>query len=122
MLQSKQAKKALQKVQRVAKEVQRTMRLDQPLAQQLNSLRDVLDRHLERDEYFVIVDEDGKGVVHTNRLREGMVFDDEVGKKRQRQLLHCCNCINEIQVKCSSMPHVHCSNKMESALICAWDV
>lgn len=81
MLQSKQAKKALQKVQRVAKEVKRTMRLDEPLAQQLDSLRDVLDRHLERDEYFVIVDEDGKGVVHTNRLREGMVFDDEVGKK-----------------------------------------
>ncbi len=90
------------------------MRLDEPLAQQLDSLRDVLDRHLERDEYFVIVDEDGKGVVHTNRLREGMVFDDEVGKNLRKQLPHCCNCINEIQVKCSSMRHVHFSNKWKA--------
>ena len=81
MLQSKQAKKALQKVQRVAKEVKRATRFDQPLAQQLDSLRAILDRHLDRDEYFVIVDEDGRSLVHTNRLREGMVFDDEVGKK-----------------------------------------
>ncbi|MBB6177940.1 methyl-accepting chemotaxis protein [Anoxybacillus tengchongensis] len=81
MLQSKQAKKALQKVQRVAQEVKQAIRSDQPLAQQLDSLRDILDGHLDRDEYFVIVDEDGRSLVHTNRLREGMMFDDEVGKK-----------------------------------------
>ncbi|MCX8001095.1 MAG: methyl-accepting chemotaxis protein [Anoxybacillus mongoliensis] len=84
MLQSKQAKKALKKVQHVAKEIKQTIRFDQPLAQQIDSLRDVLDRHLDRDEYFVIVDEDGHSLVHTNRLREGMLFDDEVGKKSAR--------------------------------------
>lgn len=81
MLQSKQAKKALQKVQHVAQEVRQAIRSDQSLVQQLDSLRTILDRRLERDEYFVIVDEHGRGLVHTNRLREGMVFDDEVGKK-----------------------------------------
>ncbi|WP_297989990.1 methyl-accepting chemotaxis protein [uncultured Anoxybacillus sp.] len=81
LLHSRPAKKALQKVQRVAKEVRQAFQFDRPLAHQLDSLRDVLDRHLERDEYFVIVDEDGRGLVHTNRLREGIIFDDEVGKK-----------------------------------------
>ncbi|UMZ73790.1 methyl-accepting chemotaxis protein [Natranaerofaba carboxydovora] len=32
-------------------------------------------------EYFVLMDQNYVGVVHTNPFREGMVFDDEVGKK-----------------------------------------
>ncbi|MGX1981603.1 methyl-accepting chemotaxis protein [Thermolongibacillus altinsuensis] len=81
LLKKKTAQKALHKVQRVAEEIQRTIRPNVSISQQLDTLRRILDQRLERDEYFLIVDESGCAIIHTNRLREGITFDDEVGKK-----------------------------------------
>lgn len=41
--------------------------------------RPILDQLLGDDEYFVVVDPRGYGWLHTNRLREGMLFNDAVG-------------------------------------------
>lgn len=45
------------------------------------TIRQLFDEHLSHREYFVIVDETGYSHIHTNRLREGMIFLDEVGKR-----------------------------------------
>ncbi|RAK17176.1 methyl-accepting chemotaxis protein [Anoxybacillus vitaminiphilus] len=81
LLKRKVAQKALNKVQRVAEEIQRTIHPDMSISEQLETLRHILDKRLEHDEYFLIVDESGYAIIHTNRLREGITFNDEVGSK-----------------------------------------
>ncbi len=46
-----------------------------------HEIRAKLDALLDDLEYFVLVRRDGYGEVHTNRLREGVYFTDEVGMK-----------------------------------------
>lgn len=48
------------------------------------SIRALFDRNLTGLEYLLIVDGNGKALIHTNRLREGIVFDDEVGIRAAR--------------------------------------
>ncbi|MDQ0163295.1 methyl-accepting chemotaxis protein [Aeribacillus alveayuensis] len=81
LLKKRVAQTALKKVQQVAEEIERTIHQDISIVDQLDSLRHVLDERLERDEYFLIVDESGQAMIHTNRLREGITFSDEVGRK-----------------------------------------
>lgn len=81
LLRSSEAKKALEKVQKVAKRISQEWNLDKPIEDQIVELRSLLDKELDRDEYFVIVDGSGFSYVHTNRLREGNSFSDEVGLK-----------------------------------------
>ncbi|WP_366922961.1 methyl-accepting chemotaxis protein [Metallumcola ferriviriculae] len=47
----------------------------------MSHIRDVFDNQLGNFEYLVLVDETGLALVHTNRLREGVLFNDEVGLK-----------------------------------------
>ncbi|SDI18229.1 methyl-accepting chemotaxis protein [Alteribacillus bidgolensis] len=47
-------------------------------------VREKLDEFLEDDEYLLIVDKNGWSHLHTNRLREGHTFNDEVGLKAAR--------------------------------------
>lgn len=42
-------------------------------------IRNLFQTNIQSLEYIVIVDETGKALFHTNRLREGTVFNDEVG-------------------------------------------
>lgn len=79
LLRSSVAKKALQKVQKIAVKVRDAFDDTKPLDEQVESIRSVLDKELNRDEYFVIVDENGFAYIHTNRLREGTAFTDNVG-------------------------------------------
>ncbi|SDH93153.1 methyl-accepting chemotaxis protein [Alteribacillus persepolensis] len=46
-----------------------------------DQVREKLDEFLEGDEYLLIVDQNGWSYLHTNRLREGQPFTDEVGQK-----------------------------------------
>lgn len=46
-----------------------------------SNIRHLFDQNIKGLEYIVIVDDKGKALIHTNRLREGIVFDDEVGLK-----------------------------------------
>lgn len=81
LLNSSTAKKALQKVQDVAGKIREAWDHSKSIEEQTTQLRSILDRELGQDEYFVIVDENGFGYIHTNRLREGSTFTDHVGLK-----------------------------------------
>lgn len=71
---------ALQKVQQTAKEIEALLR-EGTLQEKKALIRQRLDAILAGDEYFVLVTRDGRGVIHTNRLREGTLFNDTVGLK-----------------------------------------
>ncbi len=48
------------------------------------SLRRLFDQNLGGLEYILLVDDHGKALIHTNRLREGILFQDEVGLRAAR--------------------------------------
>ncbi|NLY80799.1 MAG: methyl-accepting chemotaxis protein [Lysinibacillus sp.] len=79
LLRSSVAKKALQKAQSIAVKIREASDSTKSLEEQIEQIRPILDKELERDEYFVIVDENGFAYIHTNRLREGTAFTDKVG-------------------------------------------
>ncbi|WP_458414094.1 methyl-accepting chemotaxis protein [Schinkia sp. CFF1] len=79
LLKTKSAKQALQKVELVATTIKEIWKTHLPIQDQVEYLRSVLDEKLKNDEFFVIVDQTGRSFVHTNRLREGGHFGDEVG-------------------------------------------
>ena len=81
LLKTKSAKQALQKVESVATTIKKDWKMGVPIHDQIEHLRSILDNELKGDEFFVIVDQSGKSYVHTNRLREGGHFGDEVGLK-----------------------------------------
>jgi methyl-accepting chemotaxis protein len=80
-LQSRDSKAVLQKVQKTARKIQSTIVTSKSIEECIDDVRKVLDLDLEQDEYFVMVDRRGYGWLHTNRLREGIFFTDEVGIK-----------------------------------------
>lgn len=81
LLKTKSAKQALQKVELVANIIKQNWKANVPIQEQVDHLRSILDDELKSDEFFVIVDQTGRSFVHTNRLREGGHFGDEVGLK-----------------------------------------
>jgi len=70
--------RALDKVQRAAKEVEAYL-CEELTPDIKKKIRQKLDELLERDEYLVLVTRTGHSIVHTNRLREGNWFNDRVG-------------------------------------------
>lgn len=81
LLKQKEARTALDKVVSVAEKLAPLFATSKdPLANQ-GKIRKILDNELGEDEYFVLVDQDGWGLIHTNRLREGTHFKDEVGQR-----------------------------------------
>ncbi|WCK53673.1 methyl-accepting chemotaxis protein [Aneurinibacillus sp. Ricciae_BoGa-3] len=81
MLKSRSARSGLAKVQRTAKLIQPLLAEQDSIIKNRDKIRKLLDEQLKHDEYFVLVNEEGLGLVHTNRLREGNLFSDEVGLK-----------------------------------------
>src|SRR5699024_3862422 len=81
LLKRSSSKKALTKVERVAKSIQPLIEDEVSFQTNYIKLHDMLDAELGKDEYFVIVDETGLSYIHTNRLLEGTVFSDNVGLK-----------------------------------------
>lgn len=81
LLQTRSAKSGINKVQRVAKQLETILQKVDSFEMCTEQIRKVLDNQLEHDEYFVFVNGEGKGLIHTNRLREGTYFQDEVGLK-----------------------------------------
>ena len=45
------------------------------------TIRKLFDRNLKGIDYILLVDGKGKALFHTNRLREGILFNDEVGQR-----------------------------------------
>ncbi|BAU26962.1 methyl-accepting chemotaxis protein [Aneurinibacillus soli] len=81
MLRTKSARAGLKKVERVAGRIRDIIRQAGTLESCADRVRAVMDEELGHDEYFVLVDVDSEGRIHTNRLREGTHFLDEVGVK-----------------------------------------
>ncbi len=84
MLKTRQAKSALNKVTQVAAKIEPMLKRMSSVEEAAPQIRKLLDEELKNDEFFVMVDEKGRGWVHTNRLREGSLFCDEVGQKSCR--------------------------------------
>ncbi|NSL50670.1 methyl-accepting chemotaxis protein [Calidifontibacillus erzurumensis] len=84
LLKKKSARQALQKAAEVATIIRDNWKIDVQIEDQVEHLRSILDRELKSDEFLVIVDQSGRSFVHTNRLREGGYFTDEVGMKAAR--------------------------------------
>ena len=72
-------KKSTTKAESIAVKIREASDSTKSLEEQIEQIRPILDKELERDEYFVIVDENGFAYIHTNRLREGTAFTDKVG-------------------------------------------
>lgn len=68
----------LSKVQKIARLLKPILETSSSIDTCIDEIRNILDRELENDEYLTLVDQNSYGWVHTNRLREGMVFSDEV--------------------------------------------
>lgn len=81
MLRTKSARTGLRKVQRVAGKIGEMIRQTGTLEACMDRVRTIMDEELGHDEYFVLVDAESHGLIHTNRLREGTNFVDEVGIK-----------------------------------------
>nr|WP_305147683.1 methyl-accepting chemotaxis protein [Anoxybacillus gonensis] len=71
----------MNKVQFVAKEIKKIVPHYNEIEKEKELIRTIIDKQLGKDEYIGIIDDNGKAVVHTNRLIEGMVFNDDVAKK-----------------------------------------
>ncbi|MFT9849828.1 methyl-accepting chemotaxis protein [Aneurinibacillus sp. REN35] len=81
LLKTRSARSGLAKVQRVAKRIEPILRKASSLEHCTEEIRRIMDDELAQDEYFVFVDAEGRGLLHTNRLREGTLFNDSVGRK-----------------------------------------
>jgi len=99
LIKKKAAQQALKKVVNVSDIIKKQLDPQLPLTEQLDKIRKTFDERLGQDEYFLVVDETGYSPLHTNRLREGRVFSDEVGKKPLQQKNRFCSCISVIQEK-----------------------
>lgn len=75
-LGSSAAKASLAKVTKLAKEVEATLAA-KPLSEAKGYLSKLFTDNLGDYEYIVLGDKSGTALIHTNTLREGMVFDNE---------------------------------------------
>ncbi|MFB6466336.1 methyl-accepting chemotaxis protein [Cytobacillus sp. Hz8] len=80
-LQSRNAYAAKSKVERVAQKIEQQIKRHGSVDKCMEEIRVIMDEELGQDEYFVFVNREGRGLIHTNRLREGTLFQDEVGLK-----------------------------------------
>jgi methyl-accepting chemotaxis protein len=81
-LKKRSAKSALRKTKAIAREkIYPILEDAQDFDSVYQELREILDNELKFDEYLLIVNEDGHALIHTNRLREGILFNDPVGIK-----------------------------------------
>ncbi|MEW9670815.1 methyl-accepting chemotaxis protein [Ammoniphilus sp. 3BR4] len=83
-MKSRQARRALDKVTQTAAKIQPLVRNMTSIEEAAPQIRQLLDEELKQDEYYVLVDQTGKAWVHTNRMREGGLFNDAVGVKAAR--------------------------------------
>lgn len=84
LVRSRDALKLLAKVEQVAILCKETITQSGSFSSAQEELRKILDANLDRDEYLVLVDLEGRALLHTNRLREGVLFNDPVGIKAAR--------------------------------------
>lgn len=81
LLASRQNKRLVAKGQAMANECAAIFAREGVGEEAFRQIRKLFDKNLEQDEYIGLIDQDGYAPVHTNRLREGMVFKDPTAVK-----------------------------------------
>lgn len=81
VLHSRRARLAKSTAEQVAARINSLLTGMKQLDDVKEEIRALLDHELGKREYLVVFDEAGLSIIHTNRLREGVLFSDEVGRK-----------------------------------------
>ncbi|GGK11325.1 chemotaxis protein [Caldalkalibacillus thermarum] len=84
LLSKKRARQALKRAEKIAAKLKPVLEDVHQFSEVSDKVRQILDEHLQFEEYLLVVDRDGRALVHTNRLREGLLFNDPVGLKAAR--------------------------------------
>lgn len=82
---SKLKKRSLDKVQAIAKDMERILE-NSTLEEATPDLRALIDRMLEKDEFLAMYERDGFCLIHSNRLREGIYFNNPTELKAAQTL------------------------------------
>ncbi|AFM41104.1 methyl-accepting chemotaxis protein [Desulfosporosinus acidiphilus SJ4] len=72
-----QKKRGLATIERIAKEIEGILDQYDDWKSAVKPLREVIDRNLGDNEFLCLFDLDGLALVHSNRLREGIYFNNE---------------------------------------------
>lgn len=77
------ARAGLKKAEKIAEKIKTELNgLPMVPREKVSYIREMLDKELSiDDEYIGLINQDGVGVVHTNRLREGIVYTDKTSQK-----------------------------------------
>lgn len=78
---STQKKRGLETVSRITKELKGILDQYEDWESASTPLREAIDRNLENNEFLCLFDLNGLALVHSNRLREGIYFNDDIGLK-----------------------------------------
>ncbi|GAX91907.1 methyl-accepting chemotaxis protein [Effusibacillus lacus] len=85
-LPAKLQKKSLHKVQTTANQLERVLAA-RPFEEAIPELRSILENNLAGDEYMLLVSrQDGLALLHTNRMREGLHFNNPIELKAAQTL------------------------------------
>lgn len=79
-----QKKRGLETISRVVKELEGILDQYGDWESAIKPLREAIDRNLGNNEFLCFYDLNGLALVHSNRLREGMVFNNETELKAAR--------------------------------------
>jgi len=73
-----QKKRGLETITRIAKELEGILAQHEDRENALKPLREAIDRNLQNNEFLLLCDLNGLAIIHSNRLREGMCFNNEI--------------------------------------------
>lgn len=80
-LNSRTGAKLAARVKNIADACSDLLEVNGEISSNQRNIQRLFDQNLKELEYIVIVDEKGKALIHTSRLRVGLIFDDAVGIK-----------------------------------------
>ncbi|MBS4025366.1 MAG: methyl-accepting chemotaxis protein [Clostridia bacterium] len=79
-IKSRLAKKTVSKAESLSRELEKLL-VGRSFEETASAIRELIDKELDGSEFIVLVDREGMALIHTNRLREGVLFNDQVGLK-----------------------------------------
>ena len=83
-MSSAQEKREFKRITRIAKEFETLLEQYEDWKSAVELIRELIAKNIEDSEYLLLCDLDAFALVHSNRLREGICFNDEVGLKGAR--------------------------------------
>ncbi len=72
-----QKRRSLETISLIAKEVEGILDQHEDLASATRQIREIIDRNLATNEFLLLCDLNGLALVHSNRFREGIFFNNE---------------------------------------------